>query len=57
MTEHSVPMHHAFINAADSVQNLKKLLSESARWIAVTLEHFEKFKMASKMATILVFQP
>ena len=30
--------------------------SESARWTSVTLEHFEKFKMASKMAAILVFQ-
>ena len=30
--------------------------SESARWTSVTLEHFEKLKMASKMAAILVFQ-
>ena len=30
--------------------------SESAGWTSVTLEHFEKFKMASKIAAILVFQ-
>ena len=30
--------------------------SESAGWTSVTHEHFEKFKMASKMAAILVFQ-
>jgi len=28
------------------------LFSESAWWTLVTLEHFEKFKMASKMASI-----
>ena len=30
--------------------------SESAGWTSFILEHFEKFKMAFKMAAILVFQ-
>ena len=30
--------------------------SESARWTSVILVHFEKLKMVSKMAAILVFQ-
>ena len=37
------------------IGSLKCPLSESAGWTSVTLEHFEKFKMASKMAAILGF--
>ena len=37
------------------IGSLECPLSESAGWTSVTLEHFEKFKMASKMAAILGF--
>ena len=38
------------------IGSLKCPLSESAGWTSVTLEHFEKFKMASKMAAIIGFR-
>ena len=38
------------------IDSLECPLSESAGWTSVTLEHFEKFKMASKMAAILGFR-
>ena len=37
------------------IGSLEGSLSESVGWTSVTLEHFEKFKMASKMAAILGF--